>query len=88
MGQVEGAEGPACPHGPVVRPLAHPPSQRPAAWTENGFRSSWGKACDKAGILDVTFHDLRGTAATRLFIAECTEGEIAAFTGHRLSDVR
>lgn len=57
-------------------------------WTENGFRSSWGKACDKAGIDGLTFHDLRGTAVTRLFMAGCSEAEIAVFTGHSLNDVR
>jgi integrase len=36
----------------------------------------------------VTFHDLRGTAVTRLAIAGCTEPEIATITGHSLGDVR
>ena len=57
-------------------------------WTESGFRASWRKACAKAGIVGLTFHDIRGTAVTRLFAAECTEGEIAALTGHSLKDVR
>jgi len=57
-------------------------------WTPDGFRASWGKACRKAGITGVTFHDLRGTAVTRLAIAECTEPEIAAITGHSLRSVR
>lgn len=35
----------------------------------------------------MTFHDLRGTAVTRLALAECTEAEIAAITGHSLKDV-
>lgn len=30
----------------------------------------------------MTFHDLRGTAVTRLALAGCTEGEIATITGH------
>ena len=51
-------------------------------WTEDGFRSSWRKACKKAGIVGVTFNDLRGTAVTRLAIAGCTEAEIVAITGH------
>jgi len=57
-------------------------------WTPDGFRASWGKACRKAGITGVTFHDLRGTAVTRLAIAECTEPEIATITGHSLRSVR
>lgn len=47
------------------------------AWTESGFRASWRKACVKAGVQDVTFHDLRGTAVTRLALARCSEAEIA-----------
>ena len=58
------------------------------AWTSDGFRASWGKACRKAGIAGVTFHDLRGTAVTRLAIAGCTEAEIATITGHSLQSVR
>jgi integrase len=56
-------------------------------WTADGFRSSWRKACAAAGVVDLTFHDLRGTAVTRLAIAGCTEAEIAAITGHSLRDV-
>jgi integrase len=54
-------------------------------WTPDGLRSSWGKA---AGVVGVTFHDLRGTAVTRLAIAGCTEAEIATITGHSLRSVR
>ena len=57
-------------------------------WTPDGFRASWGKACKKAGITGVTFHDLRGTAVTRLALAGGTEAEIATCTGHSLHDIR
>mgnify|MGYP001766562882 CR=1 FL=1 len=57
-------------------------------WTADGFRSSWGKAAEKAGIADLTFHDLRGTAVTRLALAGATEAEIVTLTGHTLRDVR
>ena len=57
-------------------------------WTADGFRSSWRKACNAARIEGLTFNDLRGTAVTRLALAECTEAEIAAITGHALRDVR
>jgi hypothetical protein len=33
------------------------------------------------------FHDLRGTAMTRLALAGCTEAEIATITGHSPRDV-
>jgi integrase len=57
-------------------------------WTSDGFRASWGKACARAGVTGVTFHDLRGTAVTRLAIAGSTEAEIATITGHSLQSVR
>jgi integrase len=57
-------------------------------WTGDGFRSSWRKTCLKAEITDVTFHDLRGTAVTRLARAECSVPQIAALTGHSLKDAQ
>ena len=57
------------------------------AWTSDGFRTSWAKACDRAGIFDLTFHDLRGTAVVRLAIAGASVPQIAAVTGHSLKDV-
>lgn len=56
-------------------------------WTEDGFRTSWGKASKKAGIGDLTFHDLRGTSVTRLALAGCSTSQIASFTGHALKNV-
>jgi integrase len=57
-------------------------------WSQDGFRSSWHKACKRAQISGLTFHDLRGTAVTRLALAGCTEIEIASITGHSTSDVK
>ena len=58
------------------------------AWTEDGFRASWGKACTKADIPDdLTFHDIRGSAVTRLAEVACEVPEIATITGHSLKDV-
>ncbi len=62
-------------------------TERGAAWTEGGFRASWRKACALAGVTGVTFHDLRGTAVTRLALAGATPPEIATVTGHSLRDV-
>jgi len=55
-------------------------------WSGDGFRSAWRKACIDAGIKGLTFHDLRGTAVTRLAVAGCTVPEIASITGHSLRD--
>jgi integrase len=59
------------------------------SWTSDGFRSSWGKAFDRAklGDEDLHFHDLRGTAVTRLALAGCSVPQIAAITGHSPRDV-
>jgi integrase len=57
-------------------------------WTGPGFRKVWGAARRRAGISGITFHDLRGTAVTRLALAGCTEAEIASISGHTLRDIR
>jgi integrase len=62
-------------------------NKRGIAWQGNRFRKAWGDATRKAGITDRTFHDLRGTAVTRLAEAECSHAEIAAITGHSMRDV-
>lgn len=55
-------------------------------WGSNAFRKAWAAAARKAGIVDLHFHDLRGTAVSRLAEAGCTVSEIAAITGHSLRD--
>lgn len=71
---------------PRVSPIVLTNS-RAKPWTGDGFRASWGKICAKAGIEELTFHDLRGSAVTRLAIAGCSVPEIASITGHSLKDV-
>jgi integrase len=56
-------------------------------YTSDGFRASWRKACERAGIKGLTFHDLRGTAVTRMAMAGWNEMGVAAVTGHALRDV-
>jgi integrase len=56
-------------------------------WTSAAFGAAWIVARNKAGIVGVTFNDLRGTAVTRLALAGCNESRIAAITGHSLRDV-
>lgn len=62
-------------------------TSRGTRWTGDGFSASFRKACEAAGIEGLTFHDLRGTAVTRLALAGCTEAEIATITGHSLKTV-
>jgi integrase len=68
-------------NGPILLTMDGQP------WTADGFRSSFRKAQAKAGIVGVTFHDLRGTAVTRLALSGCGLPEIATITGHSLRDV-
>ena len=41
-------------------------------WTEDGFRASFNKARDKAGLAGLTFSDFWGTAVARLVLEGCT----------------
>ncbi len=63
-------------------------NQRGKPWTSDGFRTSWGKACAKAGIDGLTFHDLRGTFITMARRAGASIDDIAEASGHSTSDVR
>lgn len=56
-------------------------------WKSRYFKSQWETASKAAGIEDLHFHDLRGTAATMLAEAGCTAPQIAAITGHSLRTV-
>ncbi|MGC2778485.1 MAG: tyrosine-type recombinase/integrase [Bradyrhizobium sp.] len=57
-------------------------------WTEDDFRTSWDKAFKKTSLKNLHFHDLRGTAVTRLALSGCSVPEIAAITGHSLKTVQ
>ena len=61
-------------------------NKRGKPWTPDGFRTSWGKACAKAEIKGLTFHDLRGSAVVQLALADATVPQIATFTGHSLHE--
>lgn len=49
-------------------------------WTSDGFRASFRRACLEAKI-GKRFHDLRGTAATRLRMADLSPAQIAMVMG-------
>jgi integrase len=72
----------AAKHGPLILT-----NSRRRPWTSGSFQMAWRTAVAKAGITGVTFHDLRGTAITRLATTGCTTPEIASLTGHSLRDV-
>lgn len=56
-------------------------------WKQRYFGDQWEEAAIKAGITDLHFHDLRGTAVTMLAEAGCTVPQIASITGHSLKTV-
>jgi integrase len=53
----------------------------------NGFRSAWREVCGIAGISGPTFHDLRGTFATRRMAEGWSTEDVAFCTGHSLRDL-
>jgi integrase len=48
------------------------------------FAGQWEDTCKAAGIVDLHFHDIRGTTVTMLAEAGCTLPEIVSITGHTL----
>lgn len=60
-----------------------------APWgdTGNTLRAAWRDACRKAGVVGVTFHDLRGTFVTMRLAEGWTTQEVAMCTGHSLRDL-
>ncbi len=56
-------------------------------WKARYFKGQWEEASKAAGITDLHFHDLRGTAVTMLAEAGCSVPEIASITGHSLKSV-
>jgi integrase len=58
-------------------------NSRHRPWTRDGFGSSFNKAKIAAGMADADlhFHDLRGTAATRFYVAGLSERVIAEIMG-------
>ncbi len=50
-------------------------------WTGSGLDTAFGRARDRAGIKDLHWHDLRGTAVTRLAATRLTLRDIARIIG-------
>ena len=47
------------------------------------LKSSWRRACSRAGISDLRFHDIRHVATSRFFEKSLNVMEVAAITGHK-----
>jgi integrase len=62
-------------------------NSRGRPWTKDGFKTSWGKECDRLKIEGVTFHDLRGTFITDRRREGSTVEQIASITGHSIEEV-
>ncbi|MGE3877399.1 MAG: tyrosine-type recombinase/integrase [Parvibaculaceae bacterium] len=56
-------------------------------WNADAFRKAWRATAKAAEVTGKTFHDLRGTAVTRLAEVGCTPSEIATITGHSMRDI-
>ena len=54
------------------------------AFKKRYFAEHWEATCKAAGIVDLHFHDIRGTTVTMLAEAGCTLPEIVTVTGHSL----
>ncbi len=57
------------------------------AFRKRYFAALWKRSSERAGLVDLHFHDLRGTAVTMLSEAGCTPQQIATITGHSLASV-
>jgi hypothetical protein len=55
--------------------------------TKGAFKQSWADVCKRAGISDLTFHDLRREAGSRFDEAGLTKGEHDLMMGHAGTDM-
>lgn len=71
------------------RRIAYPtePRQSGAPWEDKQFRGTFSQTKNRAGLRQLHFHDLRGTAITILCEAGCTERQIGSITGHSVKRV-
>ena len=51
--------------------------------TDVAFRQAWDRLRDRAGIVDLTFHDLRHESISRKFESGMNIPQVMAISGHR-----
>ncbi len=66
----------------VLEALPRPPGGRVCPLTAQAVKLAWKRACKRAGIEDLHFHDLRHEATSRL-AEKLNLLELAAVTGHK-----
>jgi integrase len=67
----------------VFRDLPRNLDGRVWKYTKDGLQASYRKAVKRAGIVGLTFHDLRHEATSRLFEKGLNPMQVAAITGHK-----
>ena len=67
----------------VLEALPRPPGGRVFPLTAQAVELAWKRACKRAGIEGLHFHDLRHEATSRLFELGLNVMEVAAVTGHK-----
>jgi integrase len=68
----------------MARPSIMLTTKTGLAFKKRYFAEQWEETCKAAGIVNLHFHDLRGTTVTMLAEAGCTLPEIVSITGHTL----
>ena len=69
--------------GSILKALPRSPDGRVFPLTAQAVKLAWRRACLRAGIEDLHFHDLRHEAASRLGEKLSNVLELAAVTGHK-----
>ena len=67
----------------LLRSLPHDISGNVFPLTAAALRGLWNRACKRAGIIDLHFHDLRHEATSRFFEKGLNVMEVATITGHK-----
>lgn len=67
---------------PMMRHMVRVWGSMPFGMKPDSITHAFTRACDKAGIVDLRFHDLRHEATSRLFEKGLSIQEVASITGH------